>query len=76
MRTAIIMVLRIHTWARLPRNYTGYRQEIWHYSQSLERAMRHAIELAWDVEICENNKFFGFTLNGEKGKPTNSDLLR
>ena len=42
----------------------------------VERAIRHAIELAWDrgnVEMM--NKFFGYTINVEKGKPTNSEFI-
>ena len=41
----------------------------------VERAIRHAIELAWDrgnVEMM--TKFFGYTINLERGKPTNSGL--
>lgn len=42
----------------------------------VERAIRHAIELAWDrgnVEMM--NKFFGYTINIERGKPTNSEFI-
>ncbi|MBO8127708.1 MAG: sporulation transcription factor Spo0A [Peptococcaceae bacterium] len=42
----------------------------------VERAIRHAIELAWDrgnVELM--NKFFGYTINLERGKPTNSEFI-
>lgn len=42
----------------------------------VERAIRHAIELAWDrgnVELM--NKFFGYTINVERGKPTNSEFI-
>ena len=42
----------------------------------VERAIRHAIELAWDrgnVEMM--NKFFGYTVNMERGKPTNSEFI-
>lgn len=42
----------------------------------VERAIRHAIELAWDRGDTEKiNKFFGYTVNGEKGKPTNSEFI-
>jgi len=42
----------------------------------VERAIRHAIELAWDRgDIDRINKFFGYTINGEKGKPTNSEFI-
>ncbi|MZP28437.1 sporulation transcription factor Spo0A [Heliobacterium undosum] len=42
----------------------------------VERAIRHAIELAWDrgnVEMM--SKFFGYTINLERGKPTNSEFI-
>lgn len=41
-----------------------------------ERAMRHAIELAWDrgeLEILQ--KWFGYTISSLKGKPTNSEFI-
>lgn len=42
----------------------------------VERAIRHAIELAWDRGDIERiNKFFGYTVNGERGKPTNSEFI-
>ena len=42
----------------------------------VERAIRHAVELAWDrgnVEMM--NKFFGYTINLQRGKPTNSEFI-
>ena len=42
----------------------------------VERAIRHAIEVAWDrgdLEILQ--KYFGYTVNGAKGKPTNSECI-
>ncbi len=42
----------------------------------VERAIRHAIEIAWDrgnVQVI--NKFFGYTISVEKGKPTNSEFI-
>lgn len=42
----------------------------------VERAIRHAIELAWDRgDIDKINKFFGYTINGDRGKPTNSEFI-
>jgi two-component system response regulator (stage 0 sporulation protein A) len=42
----------------------------------VERAIRHAIELAWDRGNIEfMNKFFGYTINVERGKPTNSEFI-
>ena len=42
----------------------------------VERAIRHAIELAWDrgnVDLM--NRYFGYTINIERGKPTNSEFI-
>lgn len=42
----------------------------------VERAIRHAIEVAWsrnNIEIIK--KFFGYTIKSEKGKPTNSEFI-
>jgi two-component system response regulator (stage 0 sporulation protein A) len=42
----------------------------------VERAIRHAIELAWDRGNIEfMNKFFGYTINLDRGKPTNSEFI-
>ena len=42
----------------------------------VERAIRHAIEIAWDRgDLDILNSFFGYTVNTGKGKPTNSELL-
>jgi two-component system response regulator (stage 0 sporulation protein A) len=42
----------------------------------VERAIRHAIELAWDRgDYDKINNFFGYTISGEKGKPTNSEFI-
>lgn len=42
----------------------------------VERAIRHAIELAWErgnVEMM--TRFFGYTISVERGKPTNSEFI-
>ena len=42
----------------------------------VERAIRHAIEVAWGrgkVEIIDD--LFGYTINAGKGKPTNSEFI-
>lgn len=42
----------------------------------VERAIRHAIEVAWGRGQVEAiNKLFGYTINTEKGKPTNSEFI-
>ena len=42
----------------------------------VERAIRHAVELAWDRgDLDTIQKFFGFTTSPKKGKPTNKEFL-
>ncbi|MEW5953039.1 MAG: sporulation transcription factor Spo0A [Bacillota bacterium] len=42
----------------------------------VERAIRHAIELSWDRgNIDMMTKLFGYTINLERGKPTNSEFI-
>lgn len=45
-------------------------------SSRVERAIRHAIEVAWDrgdVDIL--NSYFGYTIHNDRGKPTNSEFI-
>ena len=45
-------------------------------SSRVERAIRHAIEVAWDrgdVEVL--NSYFGYTVHNDRGKPTNSEFI-
>ncbi|MBR1530340.1 MAG: sporulation transcription factor Spo0A [Oscillospiraceae bacterium] len=45
-------------------------------SSRVERAIRHAIEIAWDRgDLDILNSFFGYTVNTCKGKPTNSEFI-
>ena len=42
----------------------------------VERAIRHAIEVAWNRgEINTIENIFGYTVNANKGKPTNSEFI-
>ncbi|MGM9662960.1 MAG: sporulation transcription factor Spo0A [Oscillospiraceae bacterium] len=42
----------------------------------VERAIRHAIEVAWDRGDLETlQKYFGYTVSISKGKPTNSEFI-
>ncbi len=42
----------------------------------VERAIRHAIEVAWDRGDLETlQRFFGYTVSNAKGKPTNSEFI-
>lgn len=45
-------------------------------SSRVERAIRHAIEVAWDrgdVDILSS--YFGYTIQSQRGKPTNSEFI-
>lgn len=50
-----------------------------HYNTTpsrVERAIRHAIEVAWDRGNPDVlNELFGYTILGSKGKPTNSEFI-
>ena len=42
----------------------------------VERAIRHAIEVAWDRgDLDTLNSYFGYTIQGSRGKPTNSEFI-
>ncbi len=42
----------------------------------VERAIRHAIEVAWNRgKVDTINDLFGYTINTRKGKPTNSEFI-
>ncbi len=45
-------------------------------SSRVERAIRHAIEVAWDRgDVDVLNSFFGYTIHNSRGKPTNSEFV-
>ena len=45
-------------------------------SSRVERAIRHAIEVAWDRgDVDVLNSYFGYTIHSSKGKPTNSECI-
>ncbi len=42
----------------------------------VERAIRHAIEVAWDRgDVDVLSSFFGYTIDSDRGKPTNSEFI-
>jgi two-component system response regulator (stage 0 sporulation protein A) len=56
--------------------YVSVAQKYNSTPQRVERAMRHAIETAWNkgnVEVLED--FFGYTIMDSKGKPTNGEFI-
>lgn len=45
-------------------------------TSSVERAMRHAIELAWNYSAPKTlANLFGYTVGATKGRPTNSNFI-
>ncbi len=45
-------------------------------SSRVERAIRHAIEVAWDRgDVDVLNSYFGYTIHSSRGKPTNSEFI-
>ncbi len=45
-------------------------------SSRVERAIRHAIEVAWDRgDVDVLSSYFGYTVNAQRGKPTNSEFI-
>ncbi len=45
-------------------------------SSRVERAIRHAIEVAWDRGDLETlDAYFGYTIQSSRGKPTNSEFI-
>ena len=42
----------------------------------VERAIRHALEVAWDRgDLDTLQRFFGYTVSNTRGKPTNSEFI-
>ncbi len=78
LRTAIVMaVLDSDTITSITKILYPAVAKVYHTTPSrVERAIRHAIEVAWDrgdVEVL--NKFFGYTVSNSKGKPTNGEFV-
>ena len=78
LRTAIMMaiedndIINAVTKTLYPSVAKKYRTT----SSRVERAIRHAIEVAWDrgdVEVL--NSYFGYTIHNSRGKPTNSEFI-
>ena len=56
--------------------YPGIAKKYNTTSSRVERAIRHAIEVAWERgDIDTINKLFGYTVHNSKGKPTNSEFI-
>lgn len=56
--------------------YPGIAKKYQTTPSRVERAIRHAIEVAWDrgdIEVLQG--YFGYTVSNIKGKPTNSEFI-
>ncbi len=78
LRTAIIMTMdRPELINSITKQlYPGVAKAFGTTSSRVERAIRHAIEVAWDRgDIDVINSFFGYTVQSTRGKPTNSEFI-
>lgn len=78
IREAIMMVIDDHDMINsiTKQLYPNVAKRCSTSSSRVERAIRHAIEVAWDRGDTEVlNKFFGYTISTSRGKPTNSEFI-
>lgn len=78
LRDAILMVVgRVELLSGVTKElYPAIAQKYRTTPSRVERAIRHAIEVAWNrgnVDLINN--LFGHTVNHERGKPTNSEFI-
>jgi len=78
LRTAIIMTINnsdvINSVTKVL--YPSVAKQYGTTSSRVERAIRHAIEVAWDRgDLDVLNSFFGYTVQNQRGKPTNSEFI-
>ena len=78
LRTAIILSINdsdmINSVTKLL--YPTVAQKYITTSSRVERAIRHAIEIAWDRgDVDVLNSLFGYTVHNSRGKPTNSEFI-
>ena len=78
LRTAIMMTIEDNDLINAVTKvlYPSVAKKYQTTSSRVERAIRHAIEVAWDRgDIDTLNAFFGYTIQNERGKPTNSEFI-
>jgi two-component system response regulator (stage 0 sporulation protein A) len=78
LRTAIIMAINdtevINSVTKVL--YPTVAKQYGTTSSRVERAIRHAIEVAWDRgDVDTLNSYFGYTIQDQRGKPTNSEFI-
>ncbi len=78
LRDAILMVIDDNDIinAVTKRLYPSVAKKNGTTSSRVERAIRHAIEVAWDRgDVDVLNAYFGYTIHNGRGKPTNSEFI-
>ena len=78
LRTAILMTISdsdiINSVTKVL--YPSVAKKYQTTTSRVERAIRHAIEVAWDRGDVETlNSYFGYTIQTARGKPTNSEFI-
>ncbi len=78
LRTAILMTINdndiINSVTKVL--YPSVAKKYSTTTSRVERAIRHAIEVAWDRgDIDTLNSYFGYTIQNTRGKPTNSEFI-
>ena len=78
LRTAIIMTINdneiINSVTKIL--YPSVAKKYQTTTSRVERAIRHAIEVAWDRgDIDTLNSYFGYTIQNNRGQPTNSEFI-
>ena len=78
LRTAILMTIEdnnvINSVTKVL--YPSIAKKYQTTTSRVERAIRHAIEVAWDRgDIDTLNSYFGYTIQNSRGKPTNSEFI-
>lgn len=78
LRTAILLAARDNGYlsAVTKELYPAVAKTYQSTPARVERSMRHAIELAWERgDAKRQEEYFGYTLSGVRGKPTNSEFV-
>ena len=78
LRTAILMTIQdsdiINSVTKVL--YPSVAKKYQTTTSRVERAIRHAIEVAWDRgDVDTLNSYFGYTIQNNRGKPTNSEFI-
>ena len=78
LRTAILMTIQdsdiINSVTKVL--YPSVAKKYQTTTSRVERAIRHAIEVAWDRgDLDTLNAYFGYTIQNSRGKPTNSEFI-